>query len=112
MLPSRHTKRCNNNKSIVSPNPQASSKTSSEYKDRPGKSSCRSFKLISQAKTEVMGATINLQSEESIAEHFPLLDRCGNLAFPLHIRAFSPDLQETLTKIKQFRRKGLEEQEK
>jgi hypothetical protein len=73
--------------SIVLPNPQDTTKKkpSREYKDQLGKHNRLSFKLFSQAKTEVVAKTINLQSEQSIAEHFPLLDGCSNLAVPLHI---------------------------
>lgn len=42
--------------------------------------------------------------------HFPLQNNCGGLNAPVHIRAFSPELDETFTKISQYRHMSLEQQ--
>ena len=49
--------------------------------------------------------------EASIAQKFPVKDKCGNLPVPIHIKGFSPYLKETFPKIEQYRNMSLEQQE-
>jgi hypothetical protein len=106
-----------NNESTASPKRhETSKKTTREYKERLGKVSRRTFKVVGDGNTEttreqrangVKTGCTRSSLLQRVVTACTLWNGCGDLPVPLHIRAFSPDLWE----MRQFCRKGLEVQE-
>ena len=77
----------------------------------PGIPSVHRFRLFASSRVLQVAHEVDLCSQTSLEENFPIKSSCGNLSVPLQVCAFSTNLQETFTKIEQFRMMGIEDQE-